>query len=277
MNFKDEAVDNYLNSFDDHVYSRKEAIDEGLLTSFEVVPLSSVIMSQFRSRTILKYLIRHESIQELLSSCKSRYKLLDRDGEVQSSVSLQYFDNPELSFFNDHVNGKLRRLKVRIKKWKNTGNQYWEICLRKTNGRIIRKKFPVNGENPDDAFVTTLSKYTPVNPESLTKVLLAGFTRISLLDIDKTERITIDTNLVFATPDNPEDIIEMNGLAIVEVRKKRSSESFVAAFLESNHIHKTGISKYCLGIALTNPKAKINNYKPVLRKIEKTLSYGVLE
>ncbi len=278
MNKADIVID-YKNSCDYIDAEHFVSMNPDFFTRFEIVSRSDIKMSGFRNRLITKFLIPETRIKGILNECSGNYKILEHNGAIQTSLFLEYFDTPELRFYNDHVNGKLNRTKVRIKQSSISDTRFREIWRRKSNGRMVRKRMIIDDTNSESENIieALISKYAGISKSELIPSLHVCFNRITLLDTLTGERVNIDSSLVFSSPVNPGIKYEPVGLAIIEIRKKRKARSFIADLLEDNQIRKTPISKYCLGISFINPKAKVNNYKPVIRKIEKTLSYGIAE
>jgi hypothetical protein len=276
-----EILNNNVDVVDSHadILHGADETGTGILSGFETLSSDDIKMSRFRKRYIVKYIIPVNLLDELINDCRENYKLLERCGNLQSDIFLKYYDTTGLKFFNDHVNGKLNRIKVRMRSCCKTENRIWEIWRRKSKGRMIKKRVPINGSNNEfeEKAGTIVSKYAGIDLYSLTPSLLASFRRITLLNPETKERITIDTGLSFASPDHPERHTPIPGIAIIEIRKKKRANSFLADMLAGHSIRPSKFSKYCLGITLTNQNAKTNSLKPILRNIEKTITYGYAE
>lgn len=261
------------------IFQNGNEIEPGLLAGFEIISSIGIKLSKYRKRYISKYVVPVNYLEELINSCQGNYKLLERNGDLQTDISLKYYDTNTLKFFNDHVNGKLNRLKIRQRYCIKTGHLYWEIWRRKSTGRMIKKRFRIDGNNPatkgsvDDLVLN----YTGIDLHTLSPSLGVRFKRITLLNTELYERITIDTGLCFTSPEDSEQDTPLAGLAIVELRKKRNAYSFLADLLSRSRFRPVKISKYCLGITLTNQNAKSNNYKPKIRNIVKTIMHGHFE
>ena len=95
------------------------------------------------------------------------------------------------------------------------------------------------------------------------------YNRITLVNKNFRERITIDTNLNFSSPS---DECSLNNLAIVEIKREENRQS---SPLESNlkelGIHPFSISKYCLGISQLYSGVKKNLINIKIREINKML------
>lgn len=112
-----------------------------------------------------------------------------------------------------------------------------------------------------------LSLHTPYSLDSLVPHIENHFYRITLVNKDMTERVTIDSNLDFHNLTNGKKI-SMHDLGIIEWKRDgRKTNSPLADILKDLRIHPSGFSKYCIGMAVTTPGLKQNRLKPRLRKL----------
>ncbi len=101
----------------------------------------------------------------------------------------------------------------------------------------------------------------------LEKSLTVDYDRITVVDRDLKEKMTLDFNLVQQTT---EKSIEYNNLVIVEV--KQPSKSFRQTFnkaLKGIGARTTGMSKYCIGLSYLQNQMKSNLFKPQLLFLKK--------
>jgi hypothetical protein len=61
---------------------------------------------------------------------------------------------------------------------------------------------------------------------------------------------------------------KLNHIMIAEVKQDRHQRSPIMDALHRHHIREGGISKYCLGVALTENDVKKNNFKARVREIK---------
>lgn len=116
-----------------------------------------------------------------------------------------------------------------------------------------------------------LNKNLAYDADSLDEKLENTFTRITLVNNAKTERLTIDTNLEFHNL-STDDLIRLNRLAVIELKRDGMQESPILEILRRLRVREGGFSKYCMGAALTDSSLKQNRFKPQIRKIIKTIN-----
>ena len=98
------------------------------------------------------------------------------------------------------------------------------------------------------------------------------FHRITLVNYEKTERLTIDYDVQFHNMETGTDA-NAGPLVIIELKRDGNVYSPVLDILRVLRIKPSGFSKYCIGSVMTNKKLKQNIFKEkmiVLSKLAKT-------
>ena len=124
-------------------------------------------------------------------------------------------------------------------------------------------------DNPEAA--TFLAEKQPYEVNSLTPHLVTIFDRFTLVNYEKTERLTIDCNLRFENLRNG-NTASMAPLAVMELKQDGRAHSLLKDVLFDLRIRPFKVSKYCIGTCLTRPEVKQNRFKKKLRKIDKLKS-----
>ena len=112
-----------------------------------------------------------------------------------------------------------------------------------------------------------LRTHYPYQVDELVPTLLNTFRRITLVDTQDVERLTLDLDLRFSWNGGH---ISLPGIAIAEV--KQEGFSINSPFIQQMRalgVRPTGFSKYCIGVAALHPEVKHNSFKPQLRQIAK--------
>ena len=117
-------------------------------------------------------------------------------------------------------------------------------------------------------FVAAKSRY---NWQELTPRLRTTFHRITLVNKAKTERLTIDLDLVWENVQTKQSKT-FPELVIIELKRDGNAPSAMTHIMTGLHVHPFKISKYCIGAALTTPGLKRNRFKKKIRSIEKMLN-----
>lgn len=98
------------------------------------------------------------------------------------------------------------------------------------------------------------------------------FNRVTLVNRQKTERLTIDTSLGFHNLVTGDEL-SLPGIAIIELKRGNFGQSLatspILALLRQLRVKPMGFSKYCIGSALTNHSLPQGRIKQRLRAVAK--------
>ena len=123
----------------------------------------------------------------------------------------------------------------------------------------------------DQAKSDFLEKHLRYGVDTLQPALNNHFSRITLVNRAKTERLTIDSALRFKNLVSGQQK-DMGQLVIIELKRDGLVYSPVLEMLRQLRIHPHGFSKYCMGSALTNPQLSVNRFKRKLIEINKIVT-----
>jgi len=99
---------------------------------------------------------------------------------------------------------------------------------------------------------------------ALQRTLDMRFTRFTLVDPERGERLTCDVRLRFAAPGGAAGRL-VAGAAIVESKSRAGGATADRALHGLGVRPIAGCSKYCLGVGQTYPQVKSNSFRPLLR------------
>lgn len=223
------------------------------------------------NRTDKKYLLPLNKLDIFLEQIKHAYRVLEINGARINSYQSFYYDTPDFDLYNAHHNKILNRLKIRFRSYIQSKIHFLEIKLKTNKGRTIKKRINVATPNilseTEDEFIR---QYYNLN-KPLINTINIEYQRITLVNKQLTERITVDINLLFKT--NEESKI-LNNIAIIEIKQDDYKKLSQAELILKNMRIKEGfMSKYCLGMALLKP-VKQNLFKSKIRNIIKTNTYA---
>jgi hypothetical protein len=243
---------------------------EPVISLFPKISLEEMASVKLMNRTDTKYLVQTTKIPLLLNKAIGDYQIQEIKGEKVAKYGTLYLDTEELNLFRTHMNGKLNRLKWRIRSYIGSDLSFLEIKKKINSGQTQKKRIeyiPSEGHSGEIAteFIWNASG---MKADNLKPVIQNSFNRITLVNNGKTERLTIDFNIAFKNFKNGK-ISDVTNLAIIEIKQDRSNKSAMHHYLNELRIKKSGISKYCLGIVLTDKTIKGNSYKKKIRSINK--------
>ena len=168
----------------------------------------------------------------------------------------------------NHVN----RQKLRFRTYCISGLQFMEVKTKNNHGRTKKKRIRVSDMNVNEPQNREfLGQHLRYGADTLQPALNNHFSRITLVNKAKTERLTIDSHLSFRNLVSGKQK-DMGKLVVIELKRNGHVDSPVLEMLRQLHIHPHGFSKYCMGSALTNPQLPCNRFKMKLIEINKIVT-----
>ena len=223
------------------------------------------------NRIDTKYLVTSDQLQAILQGIHEHYYAQEVEGNRLSPYSTVYYDTPDLRMYIIHHDRHLVRDKVRVRTYVDSHLTFCEVKHKTNKGRTKKKRIEVQpGINvtQDPAAAAFLAEKQPYPVESLSPNLETAFDRFTLVNEEKTERLTIDCNLKFNNFISGNSA-SMDDLVIMELKQDGRAHSLLKEVLFDLRIKPYKISKYCIGTAMTRPEVKQNRFKKKIRRINK--------
>ncbi len=257
-----------------------------IIRTYDPITLDEMSGIKLMNRTDTKFVTTVDRLRLLLALAHDDYRAQDINGGRIASYYTAYFDTPDNNMYIVHQNGHTGRQKLRIRSYIDSGLNFLEVKTKNNHGRTKKKRVDMAGFDPrnpdhgirflrqDDLFKgydEFLRKHLRYDPTVLTEHLENNFSRITLVNKAKTERLTIDMDLKFHHLKN-DNRADLTGLVIIELKRDGLQPSPILGMLRELRIKPCGFSKYCIGSALTNPSLKRNNFKERLRLVDRLLS-----
>jgi len=246
----------------------------GIVNSMKPITLDEMSGVKLMNRIDTKYLVTEGQLRDILLGIRDSYFAQEVEGKRLSPYSTVYYDTPDLKMYLIHHDRHLVRDKVRVRTYVDSKLTFCEVKHKSNKGRTKKKRIPVEPipniiDNPE--VVAFLAEKQPYDVASLSPHLVTIFDRITLVNYDKTERLTIDCNLRFENLRNGAKA-SVAPLAVLELKQDGRAKSLFKDVLFDLRIHPFKVSKYCIGTCLTRPDTKQNRFKKKLRRIEKLKS-----
>lgn len=242
-----------------------------IISQFKKVSLSDLDKVELMNRVDLKFCFHISHAPTVFKLIQDNYSALEIDGETIFPYYNTYFDTIDNQMYLNHHNGKLNRYKIRVRRYNQTNVSFLEIKFKNNKGRTIKKRvvrneFHAPFNEPELEFI---QRITPYSGEQLRPKIANSFSRITLVNNNFTERVTIDFAPGFK---NQSSEITLQNLVIVEIKQdKAGSANILTQILRELKLTDKGFSKYCIGRSLIEDIKK-NRFKPLLNKIEKEYS-----
>lgn len=250
------------------------------LTAIAPITLAEMDAIKLMNRVDTKYLTDEATlVQVLADAAAAGYRALETEGEKLSAYNSVYFDTAGLRMFLDHHNRRLVRQKVRTRSYLGSGLSFLEIKRKNNKGRTSKKRTAIppgqlmdfSGNPEACAYLARKSWFTA--PE-LSPVLETRFTRITLVNPARTERLTIDTCLQFKNFRTGLSA-SLRDAVIIELKQDGHADSPMKRILLDHRVKPVRISKYCIAVTLTEPAARSGRFKAKVRQIEKTINHKI--
>ncbi len=240
-------------------------------------PITLEEMSSIRlmKRTDTKFVTNVSTLCRLLGMARGNYYAQETRGHRISPYSTTYWDGKERhEMFRTHHCGHSPRLKVRVRTYMDSKDTFLEIKRKNNHGKTSKKRIAVPSLEAvikGGAGEDFLEEMTGYSFGEISPTLGNRFDRITLVNLGKTERLTIDFNLSFHNYETGQDA-EMGDIAIIELKRDGRVPSPILSILRELRVKPSGFSKYCIGTAITNEALPQNRFKKRLRKVEKIIA-----
>lgn len=265
---------------------------EHLLAHFEPITLAQMESVKLMNRIDTKYAVPMSVLPDILKDAQADYFVQEIDGKRIASYDTIYYDTATTDMYLRHHDRQLVRQKIRVRQYVDSDLTFLEIKRKNNKGRTKKKRIEVPGfditadtrsvlkhkrredeEITVEQFVDTKSRYSwaQISPHLWTK-----FRRITLVNKAKTERLTIDMNLIWDNVISKETKTYPD-LVVVELKRDGNAHSRMTDIMLGLRMHPFKISKYCIGTALTTPGLKKNRFKKKIRSIEKLLNHSLYQ
>lgn len=236
------------------------------------ITLEEMSCIKLMNRTDTKFVATLEQLNAFLLEVQGKYYIQEKDNERLAGYHTTYFDTDDYKMYRMHHCGRKVREKIRVRTYLDTNDTFLEVKNKNNHGRTKKKRILVGDHNnlqPDREKITPfLAQHAWYTIDEVSPVIENWFSRITLVNFGKTERLTIDFNLRFHhLKSDGRD--RLDRVAIIELKRDGNVPSPALEIIRKLRIKKSGFSKYCIGSALTHSGLKRNNFKERLTMIHK--------
>jgi hypothetical protein len=179
-----------------------------------------------------------------------------------------YFDTPELAAYRQHAHGRRRRVKIRTRAYLDSGECLLEFKSVGARGETIKERYPYplawRHHLDAEAHALALERlgHTMSTP-TLRRVLTTTYHRSTLVDPARGNRVTCDVNLQFENHAG-QRYGPLEGVVVLE-SKTVGSDSPIDYALRRLGSRPVSLSKYCVGMAVLDPRLPANRWNRELR------------
>ena len=200
------------------------------------------------SRVEKKYVCTEEDLIKIMQNMPDNYDIVSNNCITSLKYSSTYFDSDSLVMWNAHDTDEKHRQKIRVREY-FTGEKFLEIKDKnKETGLTKKTRIPVESYKINDE-INWISKNLIYDTADLQKTLTITYYRITLINQDKLERVTIDKKISFTN--HKTGITKHIDDVVIEIKQIENHESSFEQELIKENIQQQKFSKYYKGILMT--------------------------
>lgn len=220
-----------------------------------------------------KYVVSGAMLLEATGEFLQLFDVLEIEGKRSFGYDTWYFDDDALSSYYDHLQGRRRRMKVRVRRYLDARLCYVEAKFKTKRSITVKKRLAIPyeqyGHLDESGYSHVKASFQKLYggdfDKALSPALEVYYERMTLVAKEGGERMTIDNKLRFATPSGSRAI--QDDLYVVET-KSANGNGVADKILRKLHQHPTGAcSKYCIGMIATGAVTRRHKFLPALKKL----------
>jgi len=247
-----------------------------ILDNFTPITLEEMDSIRLMNRIDTKFVTNEAMLGRIFSmALEKNYSVFITEGKRTGGYDSLYFDTADLEMYMEHHNTHLVRQKVRTRVYFNSYKTHLEIKQKNNHRRTKKRRISIpysefiefSKDQDATSFLAQNSRYelSDLHPRLNTR-----FTRVTLVNEARTERLTIDTGLNFYNHDT-KLAASLKDAVIIELKQDGNCPSPMKEILFELRVKPFNVSKYCIGNVLTDPNLKNNRFKLKIRRIEKII------
>ncbi len=255
-------------------------LDHQIRSSLDRLPpitLEQMESIKLMNRLDTKYVATKRQLIELLKLVEGKYYVQEIGQYRVCPYRTTYFDTPDHSMYMMHHNKRARRVKVRVRTYLTSGDlTFLEVKNKNNHGRTKKKRIQVpsiEAAPHTEGVPELVQKKAHIPFSTMHQVVQNMFERITLVNMAKTERLTIDFNIRFHNFETGRDA-DSDQLVVIELKRDGNVYSPICSLLRDLHIKPTGFSKCCIGMVWTDPGLKQNNFKAKVMRLARLNDLG---
>ncbi len=220
------------------------------------------------NRSDTKFIFRRELLTTILEQVRDEYFVLEVEGVRNSRYETLYYDTEDFKLFHQHRCDKASREKIRLRTYLESDLHFFEIKKKTNKGKTIKARIQRSEQTAQFSERTHdfLQNKSDTDGSELVPKLWTKNSRITLVNKNLPERLTIDTDLLFCNMEKEESLSE---LVIAELKQEKKQRSAFTDIMRCKRIPEISISKYCFGVIFLYEHIRMNNFKPKLLILNK--------
>lgn len=224
--------------------------------------------AELQTRIDRKYVVPIGLFRTVLDRMGEDLCVLQIGGRRLFRYESVYFDTPELTAYLQHAHGRRRRVKVRTRAYLDSGECLLEFKSVGRRGETVKERYPyrLDGRHeldPDARLLAHGRVGHSISTPALRNVLTTSYHRATLVDVMHGNRVTVDVNLRFENG-TAQRYGPLDGVVVLE-SKTVGAEAPFDRVLRQLGSRPLSLSKYCVGMAVLDPRLPANRWNRELR------------
>ncbi len=207
-------------------------------------------VAALQTRTDRKYLVYHETLDELITRLSGSLRALAIDDRRVFSYESVYFDTPDLRCYHAAARRRPHRFKVRTRTYLDSGQCTVELKHRDARGRTVKDRcdHEIDARREIAPAIEFLASFPAVRAiaDELVPTLTTSYRRSTLLVGNDEGRATIDGDVTAV--DESGRRIDLSCHVLIET-KSNGHPTQLDRVLWQLHVRPIRISKYCTSLA----------------------------
>jgi len=240
---------------------------DALVAGLPPISLAELMeLAELLQRTDRKYIVTEEQLRELLRGLGDEVRVLEVQGNRALRYESIYYDTPDRASYRSAAHRRRHRFKVRTRTYVDTSECFLEVKVRDARRQTVKLRIPSSLADhsildaADQAFLRETFAEHDIDTAlvaGLAPVLQTGFRRTTLYVPGADCRVTIDTDLTFASPGAAP--IGAPELIVLET-KSGTHDQRVDRLLWNAGVRPQQVSKFAIGSALLDPELPDNKW-----------------
>ena len=166
-----------------------------LITTFQPISLDEMKGIRLMNRIDTKFITTTPMLLQLLNMASQEYFVQEINGNRNMLYRTVYYDTERMDMYNAHQHGHANRQKMRYRTYVDSNLQFLEVKTKNNHGRTKKKRIQAVDRTLNDEKLAFLQETLHYDAFSLRPTLENEFHRITLVNHNRTERVTLDTDL----------------------------------------------------------------------------------
>ncbi len=219
-----------------------------------------------RDRRDAKYVFPTSALDDLLAGLADTHRVLEIDGRRTFAYDSVYYDTCDLGTYRAHAQRRRVRFKCRSRLYVDAGRCLFEVKLKSARGETLKRRLEIDpalhgGRSPEAEAFLAGCVGRDLDGE-LVPAIQTEYRRMTL--VRDGERITFDFDLRLTAADGT--AARMAADWVLLECKSATGRSSAGPELRRLGAVPVKASKYVLGLAMTDPDVRANDYRLVMRR-----------